>query len=276
MIDFRAVYTLNYNFIAWNNRHPILRETDIRRALAMCVPLDAMIRGLFRGTARPVTGPFTPDEWACNPIVKPVPYDLVQAKRILTAHGWTDRDGDGVLEKNGKPFTFDFVVISGNAATQQLGQMLQAEWKKIGVAAQIVTLDGAAAIQRVIAGSYDAAYLAWDLDPDPDPYALFHSSQAPPRGQNIVFYSNPEADRLIERARRELDQTKRKALYWQLHALLAAEQPYTWTVQVSSKWGINKRVRGVESSSATGFFSWFPGELGWWLADGITIVPVPR
>ncbi|HEX2120384.1 MAG TPA: peptide-binding protein, partial [Thermoanaerobaculia bacterium] len=95
---------------------------------------------------------------------------------------------------------------------------------------------------------------------------LFHSSQMPPRGQNFVHYSNPEADRLMDLARRELDQSKRKDLYWRLHEVLSADQPYTWVMQVSAKWGINKRVRGVETSRGYGLFLWYPGELGWWLA----------
>ncbi|HEX7832782.1 MAG TPA: hypothetical protein VF787_24230, partial [Thermoanaerobaculia bacterium] len=124
----------------------------------------------------------------------------------------------------------------------------------------------AMAIQRILAGNYEAAYLGWDLDPDPDPFALFHSSQMPPRGQNFVFFSNAEADRIIEAARQELDISKRKELYWRLHELLVDEQPYTWTVQVSSKWAINKRVRGVATSRGYGLFLWYPGELGWWIA----------
>jgi len=102
---------------------------------------------------------------------------------------------------------------------------------------------------------------------DPDPYALFHSSQFPPRGQNFAFYANPEADRLMDAARRELDQSKRKDLYWRLHEVLAEDQPYAWVVQASAKWGINKRVRGVDVSPGLGLFLWYPGELGWWIAN---------
>ena len=69
---------------------------------------------------------------------------------------------------------------------------------------KLAVIDGATGIQRILAGNYEAAYLSWDLDPDPDPFAIFHSSQAPPHGQNLVFYSNPQADKLIDLARREM------------------------------------------------------------------------
>lgn len=266
-IEFRRFYTLNYNAIAWNNRHALLADRHIRRALAMCIPVGSLAKDVYQGTARGMSGPFSPDEWAYNPSVPMIRYDPEEARKIFARLGWVDSDGDGLLEKGGKRFSLDFIVITGNAPTQQLAQTLQGEWKKLGLEIHLVLLDGAAAIQRIVAGNYDAAYVGWSLDANPDPYALFHSTEIPPRGQNIVFYSSREADRLIEDARRELDQAKRKALYWRFHEVVAADQPYAWVVQSSAKWGINKRVRGVETSSVTGFFSWYPGELGWWLAS---------
>jgi peptide/nickel transport system substrate-binding protein len=49
-------------------------------------------------------------------------------------------------------------------------------------------------------------------DGDYNQYNLFHSSSQGPAG-NTFYYSNPEADKLIEAARREMDESKRKALY---------------------------------------------------------------
>jgi peptide/nickel transport system substrate-binding protein len=251
IIDFRRFYTLNYNFIAWNNRHPILADKRVRRALAMCVPTESIIRDLYHGTARAISGPFTPDEYAFNPSVPVIRFDPAEAKRMFAAAGWLDRDGDGVLEKNGEKFALEMLIIPGSAATTQFTQTVQAEMKKVGVQIEIRAIDGAAHMQQVRAGNFDAAYLGWELDADPDPHSLFHSSQFPPRGQNFVFYSNPEADQLIDAARRELDSSKRKDLYSRLHEVLAEDQPYTWTVQVSMKWGVRKRLRGGRAESAS-------------------------
>lgn len=264
-IDFQRFYTLNYNYIAWNGRHPLLSDKRVRRALAMCIPLESVVQDLYHGTARAMSGPFTPDEYAYNPNVPVLRYDPEGATKLLASAGWSDKDGDGVLEKGNRKFALDLLVMPGSTTTSQFAQMIQSELKKIGVQLEIVTMDGAMAIQRILAGNYQAAYLGWDLDPDPDPYALFHSSQFPPQGQNIVFYSNPEADRLIDAARREFDQTKRKEMYWRLHEVLAEDQPYAWTIQASVKWGINKRVRGVKTSRGYGLYVWYPGELDWWI-----------
>jgi peptide/nickel transport system substrate-binding protein len=266
-INFQRFYSLNYNYIAWNNRDPVLKDKRVRRAMSMCIPIDAVIKNLYQGTARAMSGPFTPDDWAYNPTVPVVRYDPEGALELFAKAGWKDTDGDGLLDRDGKPFAFDLLIMTGAATSQQVGQMVQSELKKVGVKVNVVMIDGSTAIQRLLAGNYDAAYLSWDMDPDPDPYAIFHSSQIPDRGQNFVFYANAEADRIMDEARRELDPAKRKEMYWRLHEILAEDQPYTWVVQVSAKWGLNKRVHNVLSSRGFGFFQWYPGELGWWIAE---------
>lgn len=265
IIAFHRFYTLNYNFVAWNTRHPLLADKRVRRALAMCVPNESIIRDVYHGTARAISGPFTPSEYAFNPSVRAIGFDPVEAKRLLAVMGWLDRDGDGLLEKNGRVFALELLIPPGSAATAEFAQTIQGEMKKVGVKIEIRTIDTAAQVQKIRAGNFDSAYLGWELDADPDPHSLFHSSQVPPRGQNFVFYSNPEADRLIDAARRELDPSRRKALFWRLHEILAEDQPYSWTVQVSLKWGVRTRLRGVSTSPAYGLFNWYPGEFDWWL-----------
>jgi len=246
-LNFQRFYGLNYNFIAWNGRNPKLADKRVRRAMAMCIPVEAVIQNLFQGTGRALSGPFLPDDWAYNPTVPVVRYDPQAALELLEQAGWKDTNSDGVLDQNGKPFRIEMLLMSGSATTQQFGQMVQSELKKIGVQVDLRLMDGTAAIERMFAGDYDAGYLSWDLDIDNDPFGIFHSSQFAPKGHNFVFYSNPEADRLLEEGRRELDQAKRKEIYWQLHALLAEDQPYTWVVQVSQKFALNRREIGRAS-----------------------------
>ncbi len=265
ILDFRRFYTLNYNFIGWNEHDPLLADKRVRRALASCVDLQSIITNLYHGTARAMNGPFTPDQWSYNPEVPVIQYDPAETKRVLNSLGWVDTDGDGILDKNKKPFALEMFVVGGNGPSGPFAQLFQSELKNIGVDLKITTLDASAFIERVMSGNFQTCYLSWDLDPDPDPRALFHSSQLPPNGQNVVFYSNPAADALMDQGRRELDHTKRIAIYRRLHALLAEDQPYTWTIQVSLKWAVSKRIRNVRESKGWGLYLWYPGELDWWI-----------
>jgi peptide/nickel transport system substrate-binding protein len=265
MIDFRRFYTLSYNYIAWNEHDPLFADKRVRRALGMCLDVGSIINNLYHGTARALSGPFTPDQFGFNPNVPVLPFDPLGARRLLNDAGWFDTNHDGVLDKDGKPFKFDFYIFAGSVAALPVAQLFQEELKKAGVEMNVVQIDPALMIQRMIAGNYQAGYLAWDLDPDPDPFPQFHSSQIPPKGQNFVYYVNPVADKLIEDARRELDFNKRVKMYQQLHEMLAADQPYTWVIQVSVKWAVNKRIKNVKESHGWGLFTWYPGEMDWWI-----------
>jgi peptide/nickel transport system substrate-binding protein len=265
ILDFRRFYMLSYNFVGWNTRDPLLADKRVRRALAMCVDLQSVINNIYHGTARAMNGPFVPDQWSYNPEVPVIQFNPDEGKRVLNSLGWLDTDGDGILDKGGKPFKLEMVVVGGNSASNPFAQIFQSALKSVGVDLKVTPLDPSGFFDRFLAGNFQVTYLAWDLDPDPDPRALFHSSQFPPAGQNIVFYKNPVADALIEQGRHELDHSRRVAIYRQLHAVMADDQPYTWTVQVSTKWAINKRVKGVKESKGWGIYLWYPGELDWWI-----------
>jgi peptide/nickel transport system substrate-binding protein len=264
-IDFRRFYMLSYNYIAWNEQDPLLADKRVRRALAMCVDMQSVINGLYHGTARAMNGPFTPDQWSFNPEVPVIQFNPDGARQILASMGWVDTDGDGILDKNHKPFSVEMIIGAGSPTSVAFAQLYQAELKKVGIELKLAPLDGSTFIEHLVSGNYKAAYFAWDLDPDPDPRAIFHSSQFPPGGQNFVFYKNPAADALIDQGRHELDHAKRVVIYRQLHALLAEDQPYTWTVQVSTKWALSKRIKNAKESKGWGLFLWYPGELDWWI-----------
>lgn len=265
-LAFETAWLLAYNCFAWNLDDPRFADPDTRRALAMSFDRDAVIEKLYHGQARPVTGPFTPDQWANDASVPAIPYDLAGAAELLGRAGWRDSDRDGVLDRNGVPFSFDMLIPVSATARDQT-QILQDALRRIGVRMEIVTLDGAAFYDRVLKRNFQSAFFAWFNEPDPDPYVLLHSTQVPPAGFNVGGYHTDAADALMDRARTEFDRPRREALYRELHRLVARDQPYLWTVQVASKWAVNRRVRGVETSKGLGLFLWHPGPFAWWVED---------
>jgi len=265
-LQFLRFYGLAYNYIGWNARNPLFHDKRIRRALGMCLDTRSIITNLYGGTARAMAGHFLPEQWAYNPSTPVLEFDTSAAKQTFTSLGWLDTNGDGVIDKDGRPFQFEMTITAGSTQALAVAQSFQASLKQVGVQMDIATLEGATAIQRILAGNYQAVYLSWDLDPDPDPYPLFHSSQFPPRGSNFVYYSNPAADQLMERGRRELDVEKRRGIYQQLHLILADDQPYTWVIQPSLKWVINERVHGVKISRGWGLYIWYPAQFDWWVS----------
>jgi peptide/nickel transport system substrate-binding protein len=265
-IDFHNTWTLSWNGIAWNLKDPLLRDASVRRGLAMAFDRQSVIDRLYHGQARALSSPFLPDSWAHNPEVHPIEFNPQGAAALLAAAGWKDSNNDGIADRDGKPFKFTMLIPAGSKTSTDQAQIYQDSLRRAGVQMEIATLDGAAFFDRILKGNYQAAFLAWSNDPDPDLYSLFHSTQAPPAGLNIVQYASAEADQLLQRGRTTFDRMQRTEIYHQLHDVIASDQPYLFIVQVGMKWAVDKRVKNVRVGKGLGLFLWRPGPYDWWLA----------
>jgi len=259
-------YNLDYNYIALNNRSPLFSDARVRRALTMLLDRASIVRHLYRGSARIISGPWAPDSPAYDPAVAPLPFDPAAAARLLEEAGWKDGNGNGIRDRDGREFEFDLLVSAGSTVGRQIDEMLAAELARVGVAVHVRTMEWAAFVEHVDAGDFQAASLAWSaVDPNPDPYFYWHSSQCAPRGLNNGCYRNPEADRIMEETRRELDPERRRAALHRLHRMFRDEAPAIFVVNASQKFAFQRRVRGLVTSPL-GLWSIWPGPLQWWAA----------
>ncbi len=259
-------YNLDYNYIALNDRSPLFQDARTRRAMTMLLDRAAIVRGLYKGSARIISGPWAPDSPAYEARVPPLPFDPAGAARLLDEAGWKDTDGDGIRDRDGRPFAFDLLVSAGSEIGRQIDEMLAAELARVGVTARIRTLEWAAFVEKVDAGDFEAASLAWSaVDPNPDPYFYWHSSQCSPKGLNNGCYASPEADRLMEQARLETDPARRREALGRLHRLLRDDAPAIFVVNAAQKVAFRKRIRGL-TTSPLGLYGIWPGPLAWWAA----------
>ncbi|HLN93344.1 MAG TPA: ABC transporter substrate-binding protein, partial [Thermoanaerobaculia bacterium] len=167
-------------------------------------------------------------------------------------------------DRDGREFEFDLLLSAGSNVGRQIDEIFAAELARAGVQARIRSLEWATFTERVDAGEYEAATLAWAAaDPNPDPLPYWHSSQFPPQGLNSAGYSNPAADRLMEEARGELDREKRRAIYHRLHRVLRDNPPVVFVVNASQKYAFRRRVHGLVTSPL-GLYGFSPGPLSWW------------
>jgi peptide/nickel transport system substrate-binding protein len=260
-------YDLDYNYIALNNRSPLFSDARVRRALTMLLDRASIVRGLYRGSARIISGPWAPGSPAYDASVEPLPFDPAAAGALLDEAGWRDTDGDGIRDRNGLTFAFDLLVSSGSLIGQQIDEVLATAAAKVGLKVRVRALEWGTYVDRLDRGDFLAASGSWSAsaDPNPDPFPVWHSSQFPPEGSNSSFYRSPEADRLMEQARAATDEKERIALYHRLHAIFRDEAPAIWVVNSSKKYALRRSVRGIVTSPL-GLFGIWPGPVSWWSA----------
>jgi peptide/nickel transport system substrate-binding protein len=212
-------------YLMFNNDDPILKDLRVRQAIALALDRPAIIAAKFGGRAQLATGLMPSQHWSYNPNVTRYDHDRARAKRLLDEAGLRDPDGDGP-----RPRVSFVYKTSSDAFRVTVARVIAAQLAEIGVAVEIRSFEFATFFTDVKKGSYQLASMQTADITDPDFYfTYFHSSWIPtpktPDGYNRWRYRNGEVDRLTEEGRRELDRTRRKAIYDQVQALVAADVP---------------------------------------------------
>lgn len=241
---------LAYTYIGYNTRHPLFADKRVRRALGMAINIDEIVTYLMYGEGERVTGPYPKETEWYDHSVPPLPYDPDGAKQILAELGWQP-NAEGWLEKDGQRFAFNLITNSGNPIRKNILTIVQDAWQKIGVQCHTQYFEWAVFLEDFVNTSeFDALILGWTTPPiDADLYQIFHSSQIGQRRLNFVGYDNPQADRLIERIRREYDRAQQRQLAHQLHRLIAEDQPYTFLFSPRATWVFDKKIVLVEQAA---------------------------
>jgi peptide/nickel transport system substrate-binding protein len=238
-----------YTYLGYNLQDPRFADRRVRQALAMAIDKRAIIEGVQLGLGRPATQPVPPESWAYQPDVTPLEYDPERAIRLLAEAGWTDTDGDGLLNQNGQPFRFTIMTNQGNEERAKSAEIIQQSLKKVGIEVSIRIVEWQAFLHQFIdKRRFEAIILGWSLGRDPDSFDIWHSSKTKEGEFNFVSYNNPEVDRLLLEGRRTCDQEQRKKIYSRIHERIAEDQPYTFLYYPDSLPILHKRFKGVEPS----------------------------
>jgi len=235
-----------YTYIGYNQRNPLFKSAEVRRALGMAIDTDQIIKYILYGEGERVTGPYPKITDWYDPSVQPLPYDPAGALRILNGLGW-QKNEDGFLEKEGKVFEFNLITNAGNPIRKNILTIAQNNWRKLGIKCNTQIFEWAVFLKDFVnALKYDVLVLGWSMGIDPDLYQIWHSSQRGPKQLNFVGYENPEVDRLIVRIRREYDKKKQVKMAHALHRQIAKDQPYTFLYVAKSTQLLDKKIVIVE------------------------------
>ncbi len=238
---------LSYTFVCWNTARPLFSDPDVRRALTMAIDRPAIIEALLGGTGRPSAGPVLSFLWAHDGSLRPIDYDPEAARRLLRGAGWEDRDGDGLLDRDGAPFRFTLETNQGSSLRSDTVQMISAQLRKVGIEATPRILEFGAFIERHEKHDFDAFVGSWRESTKVDLKSAFHSASRN-GGYNYGLYSSAELDDLIDRARTETDTPAARRLWWRAQQILARDQPYTFLFERDRLHAIPLRLQGFRPS----------------------------
>jgi len=242
--------TLSYTYMGYNLTNPLFQDKLVRQAIAHAIDRQAIVDEVLMGHGTVAHSHGSPVLWDFNPDVPKFEFNPDKARELLAQAGWTDTDGDGFVDKDGKKFSFLLQTNQGNKLREQSAVIIQQQLADVGIEVEVKLVEWATFVQDVLlAKNFDVVIVGWRLSSDPDAYEIWHTEGGP---FNFVSYSNPRIDEIYEQGRVILDQEKRKALYQEAQAILAEDQPYLFLYFPTATVGLHKRFQGPIAGTPAG------------------------
>ncbi len=212
--------TLNELYIAMNVNNEYLSNPLIRKALTLVYDYEGHVEFVRSGFGAVARGPLPPAIACFDESIGFSQTDIEEAKRLLAEAGYPD----GGFELG--------MAYQGTSPEETAAfQILQAGAAELGITIRPMAMEWPAKVD-LFSSANTAPDLGtiWEFPAYPDPdiflFSKLHSSRLGEGGLNFAFYSNPEADALLERGQVELDPTARCAIYQELQQIWLRDNPY--------------------------------------------------
>ncbi len=240
-----------YTYLGFNLKRPPFNDARVRRAIVYAINRREIVDGVLLGMGEVIATPYKPGTYWVNERIRPRPFDPDKAREILAGAGWRDTDGDGILDRNGKPLSFTILTNNGNKQRADAAVIIQQRLKQVGITVRVRLVEWSAFIEHFInKRNFEAVILGWSLSPEPDQYSIWHSSQTGPRQFNFLSYANKKVDQALVAATRTFDRGKRKHLYDTVQEEIHRDAPVVFLYAPYSLPVFHKRVHGIKPAPA--------------------------
>jgi peptide/nickel transport system substrate-binding protein len=230
---FNVVYkpSLSYTHIDVKLDNPLLADLRVRRALLMAIDRQAISDKLFEGKQPVAHGDVNPLDPMYSPAARRYPFDPAAAKKLLDEAGFAELRNGVRQNAKGDRLSLELAFASGNRLGEQLAQVIQSQLRQVGIELRLKAAPARIYFDALTRRNFDSlAMYAWITRPQNVPRTTLHSTEIPTAqnawsGQNYPGYANPEMDKVLDAAERELDEGKRRALFADIQRLYADDLP---------------------------------------------------
>jgi dipeptide transport system substrate-binding protein len=235
---------LNIGYMAMNAQKPPFDKPEVRRAIAMAVDRDAILKEVYQGAGQKAKNPIPPTMWSYNDAVQDIPYDPAKAQEMLKAAGVaTPLETDLWWMPVQRPY---------NPNAKRMGEMVQADLAKVGINAKLVSYEWGEYRKRAQAGEHQMAFLGWTGDNgDPDNFLavlLGCNKEGKPNGNNIPKWCNAKFQEDIAKAAASPNKDERIKLYMDAQQIVADEVPWLNIAHSTVFEPVSKKVTGYKVS----------------------------
>lgn len=233
-----------YQYMALLNTHELFQDAMVRQAITYAVDRQSMVDELLDGMGVVQPGHMATVSWAFNPELAARPFDPARATELLAEAGWTP-GADGILEKDGRRFSFTLSYPTGNPVRIDSALVIQENLADIGIEVKLDIMEFAALTEKVYpeAGfeylDFEAYLMGWSLALDPDPSGIWDADTR----WNAWRFTHPDSQRLIDAGRALVAIEDRKPIYFEWQQLLFDEAPIVFLYASYEAYVYNKALQ---------------------------------
>jgi peptide/nickel transport system substrate-binding protein len=238
-------------FFSYNLNKKYLQDVNVRKALIYAINKKELVNDVLLGVGSVPTGVYIDTMPWSNTKVDTYEFDVEKAKALLKGAGYSDSDGDGYLDKDGKKFSIRIITGSRRPGNSLIVQAVQGYYKNIGVEAVVAVIDGNASNEAIKNNDYDLnlSSAATGYIPSASYYlrTYYHSESTNPKNIN---YSNPELDRLIDECRATNNAQGKYALSKQAQAIAQADAVVYTVANYGAVFVLSDKIKNFSYSAA--------------------------
>jgi peptide/nickel transport system substrate-binding protein len=265
---------LMYEHLDLNTENEILRDVRVRRALSHATNKAEIAERIYNGLVLVAAlDEFEESRYYSRAAAARATFDPAAARRLLHEAGWRDTDGDGILDRDGKPLRLSISASSGQPNRERTELVLREQYREVGIDLEIAnygptvlygTYEDGGVLKR---GTFDIAMYAWLSSPAPSRREALYSARAiPPHGQNHPRYVNEPLTRLLEAGSTETDDARRGEIYRQAQEILVDDAPVIPLFWYTAIDPVNERLRNFRPNATQSADTWNAAD--WYLAPG--------
>ncbi|WP_068081967.1 ABC transporter substrate-binding protein [Polycladidibacter stylochi] len=210
---------LNVGYLAYNTQMAPFDNPKVRKALNMAINKEAIIDAVFQGAGKVAKNPLPPTIWSYNDAIKDDPFDPDAAKKILAEEGVKDLKMKVWAMPVQRPY---------NPNARRMAELIQADYKNIGVDVEIVSYEWGEYLKRSKEKDRDGAVLlGWTGDNgDPDNFLAVLLGCDAVGGSNRAQFCHADFDELLQKAKVTSDPAERTKLYEQAQVVFKEQAPW--------------------------------------------------
>ena len=231
----------NLGYIAYNVTRPPFDKLEVRQALDMAIDKRAIIAAVYQGAGQLAVNAMPPTQWSYDERIEGIPQNIEKAKALLKQAGVAE----------GTKITLWAMPVQRpyNPNAKLMAEMLQADWAKIGIQAQIVSYEWGEYIKRAHAGEHDAMLIGWTGDNgDPDNWLGVLYGCDSVNGNNFSKWCDAGYDKLVKQAKTITDRAARTELYQQAQQIIQQQMPISPIAHSTVYQPMSTSLQGFEIS----------------------------